>query len=158
RMFVESKRFFSLPLEEKRKIPRIDNAGYVELRESKAHSVNSGLVKNAKPALNESFVINRERTADDPDVVARKMVCSRNTGPDNLPGFRECLLEYHAPIEALGQSSLPLWAISLDLPRNFFDGLFNKPHCNLRLLHYPPQADIGRGQYGIPPHTDNCLM
>src|SRR5258708_26848698 len=51
RMFVECKRFFSLPIEEKRKIPRVDNAGYVELRETKAHSVNSGLVKNAKPAL-----------------------------------------------------------------------------------------------------------
>src|SRR5258705_10246002 len=54
RMFVESKRFFALHLEEKRKIPRIDNAGYVELRETKAHSNNSRLGKNPKPALNES--------------------------------------------------------------------------------------------------------
>src|SRR5438552_3987005 len=89
RMFVESKRFFALPLEEKRRIPRIDNAGYVELRETKAHSKNSGLVRNAKPALNESFVINRERTPDDPDVIAKKMFCSMNNWPDNLPGFRE---------------------------------------------------------------------
>ena len=158
RMFVESKRFFALPIEEKRKIPRVDNAGYVELKETKAHSVNSGLVKNAKPALNESFVINRERTADDPDVIAKKMFCSMNSWPENLPGFRETLLEYHSTIEALGQSFLPLWAISLDLPEDFFDGLFTKPHCNLRLLHYPPQAQVGGGQYGIPPHTDNCLM
>src|SRR5262249_14426087 len=71
RVFAESRRFFALPLEEKRKIPRVDNAGYVELKETKAHSVNSGLVKNAKPALNESFVINRERTPDDPDVIAK---------------------------------------------------------------------------------------
>jgi isopenicillin N synthase-like dioxygenase len=158
RTFAEAKRFFALPLEEKRKIPRVDNAGYVELREAKAHSANSGLVKNAKPALNESFVINRERTPDDPDVIAKKMFCGMNNWPANLPGFRETLLEYHSTLEALGKAFLPLWAISLDLPKDHFDHLFTKPHVNLRLLHYPPQPEVGGGQYGITPHTDNCLM
>jgi len=67
------------------------------------------------------------------------MFCSMNNWPDNLPGYRETLLEYHSTLEALGKAFLPLWAISLDLPKDHFDGLFTKPHCNLRLLHYPPQ-------------------
>lgn len=158
RIFAESRRFFALPVEEKMKVPRVDNAGYVRLQEAKQHSANSSIVRNVKPALNESFIINRERTPDDPDVIAKKMFCGMNNWPENLPGFRETLLEYHGAIEKLGKSFLPLWALSLDLPTNFFDRFFTKPHCNLRLAHYPPQTEIGNGQYGIPPHTDNCLM
>jgi isopenicillin N synthase-like dioxygenase len=157
RIFAEAKRFFAQPVEEKMKVPRLDNAGYVRLQEAKAHSANSSIVKNLQPALNESFIINRERAPDDPDVIAKRPFCGMNNWPENLPGFRETLLEYHATIETLGKSMLPVWAISLDMPATFFDGKFEKPHCNLRLAHYPPQAEIGNGQYGIPPHTDNCL-
>jgi isopenicillin N synthase-like dioxygenase len=28
----------------------------------------------------------------------------------------------------------------------------------MSLLHYPPQQEVGNRQYGIAPHTDNCLM
>ena len=157
-MFVEARRFFALPLEEKRKIPRIDNTGYVELREARQHAANSNLVKKVKPALNESFIINRERSPDDPDVIAKRTFCSLNNWPENLPGFRTTLLEYHSTLEALGRTFLPLWARSLDLPVDFFAPFFDVPHCNVRLLHYPPQDEIGEGEYGIPPHTDNCLM
>jgi isopenicillin N synthase-like dioxygenase len=158
RMFAESKRFFALPLDEKRKIPRVANTGYVEIKEPLKHKGNEHLIKNAQPALNESFIIARERTPDDPDVMAGKLFASLNTWPANLPGFRETLLEYHSTLEALGRRFLPLWALSLDLPADFFEPYFRLPHCNLRLAHYPPQAEVGRGQYGINPHTDNCLM
>jgi isopenicillin N synthase-like dioxygenase len=158
RMFAESKRFFALPLEEKRKIPRVANTGYVEMKEPLKHKGNEHLIKHVQPALNESFIIARERTPDDPDVIAGKMFASLNTWPTDLPGFRETLLEYHATLEALGRRFLPLWALSLDLPRDFFEPYFRLPHCNLRLAHYPPQTEVGQGQYGINPHTDNCLM
>jgi isopenicillin N synthase-like dioxygenase len=156
RMFAESKRFFAQPIEEKRKIPRVDNFGYVEMKEPLKHKGNEHLIKTVKPALNESFLVGRERSADDPDV--NKIFRRINTWPENLPGFRETLLEYHATIEALGRKFLPLWAKSLDLPGNFFEPYFKVPHVNLRLAHYPPQDEIGSGQYGINPHTDNCLM
>lgn len=158
RMNKEARRFFALPLEEKRKIPRVDNVGYVEIKEAPNAAANISLLKNTKPSLNESFIIGRERSPDDPDVIAKKMFCSLNVWPDNLPGFRETLLEYHTAMEGLGRRFLPLWALSLDLPPNFFEPFFGKPHCNLRLAHYPPQPEVGNGQYGLHPHTDNCLM
>src|ERR1700688_1622497 len=70
RMYAEARRFFALPLEEKLRIPRIDNTGYVELKSPRKHAANSDLDKQVKPALNESFIINRERSPDDPDVIA----------------------------------------------------------------------------------------
>jgi len=140
RMFVEAKRFFALPLEEKRKIPRVANTGYVEVKEPPRHKGNEHLIKTVQPALNESFIIARERTPDDPDVIAGKLFASLNTWPANLPGFRETLLEYHSTLEALGKRFLPVWALSLGLPKDFFEPYFTLPHCNLRLLHYPPPA------------------
>jgi len=156
-MFAAGKRFFALPIEEKRRIPRVDNTGYVEMKDPEQNG-NQYLIKKSLPPLNESFIINRERTPDDPDVIAKKMFCSLNTWPRDLPGFRETLLAYHSAIEALGKKFLPLWAASLDLPLDYFDRYFGIPHCNLRLAHYPPQSEIGNGQYGSLPHTDNCMM
>ncbi len=37
-----------------------------------------------------------------------------NIWPDNLPGFKETLQEYHGSIEKLGRKFLPLWATALN--------------------------------------------
>src|SRR4051794_34393050 len=68
RMFAESKRFFALPVEDKRKIPRVDNFGYMEMKEERKHKSNEYLIKTVKPALNESFIVGRERSVDDPEL------------------------------------------------------------------------------------------
>jgi isopenicillin N synthase-like dioxygenase len=81
-----------------------------------------------------------------------------NVWPENLPGFREKLLEYHAMIESLGRKFLPLWAVSLELPPDYFERFFETPHLTMSLLHYPPQKEVGNRQYGIAPHTDNAMM
>ena len=81
-----------------------------------------------------------------------------NFWPEDLPGFKEPLLEYQSSIEKLGRQFLPLWAASLKLPADYFDKFFATPHLTMTLLHYPPQKQIGERQYGIAPHTDNALM
>jgi isopenicillin N synthase-like dioxygenase len=78
--------------------------------------------------------------------------------PEDLPGFKETLLDYQGRIERLGRQFLPLWAASLDLPLGYFDPFFATPHLTMSLLYYPPQKEIGSRQYGIAPHTDNALM
>src|SRR5262249_59802521 len=139
------------PIEEKRKIPRVDNFGYVEMKEPLKHKGNEHLIKTVKPALNESFIVGRERSPDDPEV--NKVFRRLNAWPENLPGFRETLLDYHPTIEALGRKFLPLWAKSLDLPDDFFEPFFKVPHVNLRLPHSPPQGARDTGPYGINPPT-----
>ena len=44
-----------------------------------------------------------------------------NVWPDDLPGFKETLLDYQSRIESLGRKFLPLWAVSLRLPPDYFD-------------------------------------
>ena len=81
-----------------------------------------------------------------------------NVWPENLPGFRGTVMDYHHRIERLARQFLPLWATSLKLPLDYFDKYFATPHLLMSLLHYPPQEEIGNRQYGIAPHTDNSLM
>jgi isopenicillin N synthase-like dioxygenase len=150
-VFEQSRRFHALPEETKAKIPYVSNdtftSGYQPCGTARAKKANVNIISDAKPNLLSKFSVNRER-GDKPV----------NMWPDNLPGFRETVSEYHGSIEAMARQLLPLWAISLDLPINWFERFFESPHLTLSLLHYPPQKEIGNRQYGIAPHTDNSFM
>jgi isopenicillin N synthase-like dioxygenase len=154
--FAQTRRFHALADEVKEKIPRTYNAGY--LRMGGVVSKNSKILDGTRPDMVASFIINRDRTPDDPAVIAGKPFRGLNHWPEDLPGYRESIVRYFNRIEKLGQKLMPLWAAALDLPENYFEPMFREPHMSLRLSHYPPQREIGNRQYGISPHTDNCLM
>jgi isopenicillin N synthase-like dioxygenase len=156
--FSEVKFFHDLPLGTKEAIPRVYNTGY--LRAGDQSSKNANIISGTQPNLVAGFIINRDRGPNDPDVVAEKPFRLMNNWPneEELPGFRERVLKYYSRIEKLGKDMMPLWAAALDLPADFFDKAFQEPHMSLRLAHYPPQKSVGNRQYGIAPHTDNCLM
>jgi isopenicillin N synthase-like dioxygenase len=161
RMFAEAKRFHSLPQVEKKKIPYFDvggfKSGYSASQEDDYRRANVNIIQGAKPNLLAKFSINREGGSSGLSVTeAERNVI--NVWPENLPGFKETLLEYHSTIESLGRKFLPLWAVSLKLPPDYFDRFFVTPHVTLQLLHYPPQKEVGNRQYGIAPHTDNAMM
>lgn len=162
RMFAEANRFHSLPEAEKKKIPYFDvgglKSGYAASQEDDYRRANVNIIQGAKPNLLAKFSINREGGSGGLTVTQPGRDVIINIWPENLPGFKETLLEYHAAIENLGRKFLPLWAVSLGLPPDYFDKFFVTPHLTLQLLHYPPQKEIGNRQYGIAPHTDNAMM
>lgn len=148
-MFAQSRRFHALPAAEKSTIPYVASESFLSgyqgvLTERKKANIN---LIEAKPNLLAKFSVNRE-------IEGRSV----NMWPDGLPGFREVVSAYHARVEKLAMSFLPLWATSLDLPVDYFAPFFKRPHLTLSLLHYPPQKEIGDRQYGIAPHTDNSFM
>ncbi len=157
--FAEARRLHGLPDEVKRRIPYIDNdsfkSGYQGCAEDREYpGSNVNIVTDARPNLYAKFSINREGGSAGASLPREKV----NVWPENLPGFRENLLAYHAAIEKLGRQFLPLWSISLNLPPDYLDRFFDTPHLLMSLLHYPPQIEVGNRQYGIAPHTDNSLM
>jgi isopenicillin N synthase-like dioxygenase len=156
RLFVETRRFHSLPAEVKAETPHmfVDSfqTGYQPAKTEKSKTANVDIIKDAKPNLLSKFLVTRELPPEHPRY--KQM----NVWPSDLPGFRETISEYHAAIGKLGRQFLPLWATSLDMPTEFFDKYFEEPHLTLSLLHYPPQKEIGNRQYGIAPHTDNSFM
>ena len=162
RLFAEAKRFHSLPEAEKKKIPFFNvggfKSGYSALEEDGYRRTNINIIQDAKPNLVAKFSINREGGSGGLSMTEAERNAVINIWPENLPGFKETLLEYHSMIESLGRKFLPLWAESLRLPPDYFDRFFETPHLTMSLLHYPPQKEVGDRQYGIAPHTDNSMM
>ncbi len=162
RVFAESRRFHALPIEVKTAIPYFDTggfkSGYQPCFNDGYQRTNINIISGAKPNLVAKFAINREGGSGGLSMSDAERQARVNIWPQNLPGFRETLLEYHGRIEKLGRQFLPLWAASLNLPPDYFDKFFATPHVTMNLLYYPPQKVVGERQYGIAPHTDNALM
>lgn len=156
RVFAESRRFHALPPNEKAKVAHrfTDSfqSGYVPPATPRSASAKVDIIEKAKPNLLAKFLVTLERQKDHPEYKPM------NVWPENLPGFKETVSEYHAAILKLGRSFLPIWATSLGMPKDYFDQFFEYPHLTLSLLNYPPQKIIGNRQYGIAPHTDNSFM
>ncbi|MPY93383.1 MAG: isopenicillin N synthase family oxygenase [Acidimicrobiia bacterium] len=113
-----------------------------------------------KPNLNAAYFVHRERTADDPHVLAGEPFRGTlNQWPPEalVPGFRDAVLRYCEAMEALGRRLLPLYAGALELPPTFFDDKFDDAQFTLRMSHYPVVAHEEE-QWGLAPHTDSGFM
>ena len=152
RTFDEARRFHARPGDWKMKLRMNEhNNGYMSLGRYAVWT--SDVNDNDKPDLNEAFFVRRERRPDDPLLIAGRRFAGPNVWPDDLPGFRETVLEYIGAVDALGRRMLPLAAIALDAPPDYFDTAFAESQFTFRLSHYPPVA-AAPNQFGIAPHTD----
>ncbi len=153
RTFAEARRFHAQPMEAKRSVLMNEHnngymaAGRYNVRTSRASEAD------AKPDLNEAFFIKRERSPDDPLVKDGRRFAGPNEWPDNLPGFRETLLEYTDTVDAMARRLLPALAISLDLPEYTFDAAFAESQFSFRLSALPGrQRARGRPVRHRAPH------
>ncbi len=110
-IFRQSQRFFALPVAEKMKAYMGHSnlfRGYLPMDEpGKQHAyrgkaiegfqphLDPARMKARKPHKNEAFQASIELPPNDPDVLAGKPLHGSNLWPDNLPGFRETVLDYH---------------------------------------------------------------
>ena len=47
---------------------------------------------------------------------------------------------------------MPLYAVALDLPAEYFDKAFAEPQYTLRMTHYPFVEGLAENEFGIAPH------
>lgn len=160
RTFDAARRFHDLPDDRKLAI-RIDehNIGYMPMRgnSTRVNAVGGPTLPN----LNEAIFFKRELPADHPDVRAGLRFRGRNRWPEeaDVPGFRAAVLDCCDAFERLGASLLPLYALALDRPVDFFAPYFLDPMYTLRLSHYPQQDPTApENEYGIAPHLDTSFM
>jgi isopenicillin N synthase-like dioxygenase len=156
-MFEEAKRFHAQPAEQKERLKINEhNIGYMGMGGSMFRT--SRVEKNKKPGANEAFFLRRERSPDDPDVVANKKLRGLNQWPSDLPGFRETVLQYMNTMESLGRRLVRIYAVALDLPETYFDPMFERPSIVQRLTHYPASPKRAEDEFSIAPHTDSGFM
>lgn len=155
--FAEAKRFHNQPMVAKRALLMNEhNNGYMAIGR---YNVRTSRVSEraVKPDANEAFFTKRERPADDPLMRAGRRFAGPNRWPEDLPGFREAILDYTDSTDAMARRLLPALALSLDLNHDYFDAAFTESQFSFRISHYAPVARQ-EGLYGIAPHTDVNFM
>ncbi len=108
-----------------------------------------------KPRLHAAFDLSLDIPDDDPDFLAGNIMLVPNQWPDWLPGFRPEVMEYFSAVMGVGDRLFRAFALSLDLPEEFFVEKAQKPTSQLRLLYYPPNdLPMDNTHLGIGAHSD----
>ena len=149
--FGAARHFFDLPEARKRAVS-VEHSdamrGYTALLAENTDPANKG-------DLHEGFDLALDLDESDPDVQAGVFGYAPNQWPDDLPGFREALLAYHAEVRAFGERIFQAFALALELPEDFFAPKITKPMAHMRVLYYPSQdGEIDERQIGIGAHSD----
>lgn len=98
--------------------------------------------------LKEAYDVNY----DYPLSTGRRPLLGPTLWPDK-PGFQDSVLSYYDSIKAIGHQLFRGFALALGLDEHFFDAHLQHPPSQLRLIHYPFNADA-EDRPGIGAHTD----
>lgn len=151
--FAASKEFHASDIKQKMSIGLNEfHRGYMPMASESIRT--SSIAQVRKPNLSESLMFMHELADDDPDLLAGKPLQGPNQWPTWVPGFRERIQSFIAEVDHVGRYLLKVIAISLDLPKDYFDPFFERPTTFLRLLHYPPQPVDDKANFGSAPHSD----
>jgi isopenicillin N synthase-like dioxygenase len=96
----------------------------------------------------EAFDVNLDYCGAD-----RRPLLGPNLWPE-LAGFQEAARGYYRAIAELARRLFAGFALALGLPEDHFERLRRDPPSQLRLVHYPFDADAAPDQQGIGAHTD----
>ena len=151
-VFAATKRYFDLPFDERMKT-RMDERfrrGFMP------QGINQHPGYEAD--LKESYEYALDLPLDDPDVIAGLPLHGPNRWPDDMPWLRAAAEAYFDATLALGKRLLRLFAVSLDIPPDYFLQYTKKPMVQSRLFHYWPQAVTDEKKLGVAPHTDYGMI
>ncbi|XP_026662239.2 2-oxoglutarate-Fe(II) type oxidoreductase hxnY [Phoenix dactylifera] len=150
KVFEESKKFFSLPLDEKMKRERNEaHRGYTPMY---AETLDPS--SKFKGDLKESFYIGPEEGSN---------LQNNNQWPseESLPCWRITMESYYEKVLTVGKRLISLIALALNLDDQFFEkiGAFHSPMSFLRLIHYPGElAASDNGNFGASAHSDYGMV
>ncbi len=153
---VETARsFFRLPFDEKQRAraPGLTPRGYLPIG-LEGLSYSRG---EAAPAdLKEAFQIGPEY--DDAAYYHAPEALPHfhpNLWPERPPAMRQALTDYYRAMNGLARELMRIFALGLDLPKNFFDGKIDRHITVMRMLHYPEQRTAPvAGQMRAGAHSD----
>jgi isopenicillin N synthase-like dioxygenase len=120
-----------------------------------------GELTSGKPDLKEGLYFGEELANDHPLVQAATPMHGRNLFPDDLPEFREVVLETMKALTRLGHAIMGGLALSLGLPETYFaNGCMSHPLTLFRIFNYPsdPNHDPSAPRWGVGEHTDYGVL
>jgi isopenicillin N synthase-like dioxygenase len=149
--FDESARFFDRDISIKNKI-NVEQSpalrGYTALLASEHDD-------SGQADFHEGFDLALDLNEYDEDVQSETFGYAPNQWPDDMPGFKTALVQYHSTMVEFGKLIFRSFALALDLDQNYFESAITKPMAHMRVLHYPPQDSKSKEQQvGIGAHSD----
>ena len=155
RLEQQSQAFFALPLEQKLAI-RMARGG----RAWRGYFPIGAELTSNKPDQKEGLYFGIELADDHPKVAARTPLHGRNLFPEEIPGFRETVLEYINMATRIGHALMVGVALSLGLDESYFDARYtHDPLVLFRIFRYPPRAVAPDEEtWGVGEHTDYGLL
>ena len=154
KMWLSVESFFSLPIEYKNKYRPDDKnspRGYFPIK-SETLSKSKGV--DTPPDLKEAFSIG---PINDNFVVdsENSFFYGENVWPEQPPDFRSVWKHYYKAMENLSLDIMSLFAISLNLKKDYFDKFYTHHASALRALNYPPtKTKNNPNQQRAGAHTD----
>ncbi|MFT7474187.1 MAG: isopenicillin N synthase-like dioxygenase [Verrucomicrobiales bacterium] len=150
-IFAAVRDFHALPIEVKEKV-RMDRADWALSGVGYLPVFSRKLPSRATGNLNEAFLVKGDRDISSDD----------NQWPPSVdaPDFRATVERFASLLEGLAVQLLPVYAVALGLPRDWFDAAFEHPFWRLRMTHYPPDHSVRStdDEYGIAPHVDTTFF
>ncbi|NKB47798.1 MAG: hypothetical protein GKS02_00390 [Alphaproteobacteria bacterium] len=156
---AEAKRFHDLPLDVKMSVAVTrDQKGYTPSRS--AITTHSQFHDSRKLDTVECLVVATDYDDDNPYVRAGEPFYGKMPWlpEDVVPGLRAAAEAYMDTIGALGKKLLPVWALSLDLPEDYFAPMFEDHYTYFRMAKYPPAAGDDGEEMGVNAHADTGFM
>lgn len=79
-------------------------------------------------------------------------------GQETLAGFRETYIQYCGTVLELCRKLMRIFALSLDVPEDYFDSKIRYPGVTSRMMHYPAQSVSGETREGLGAHTVRTVL
>lgn len=135
--FAQAKRFFALPLEEKKQVALTEKChrGYMPMGMS--------------TILSEQFYFGREMNPEELDKLDHPFH-QPNQWLQSQPEFREVMLQFFTACHTSTLKVLEALAIALKLPESYFAELHSEQNHAMGLHHYPGASE--------PPKTENIRL
>lgn len=149
-IFLQSKRFFDLPLEAKHQLAwssEFSNRGYVGIERERLDPGQPGDLKEAFNVGREGL----EATSPRPDNPA----LTQNRWPAGEEKFRSTVLDFFEACTKATHRVFRAFEMALQLPESFIVNKHARQENVLRLLHYPPmnrEPELGQIRAGA--HSD----
>ncbi|NDJ23261.1 isopenicillin N synthase family oxygenase [Nostoc sp. B(2019)] len=140
--FAQAKRFFALPLEEKKQVAltEICHRGYIPMGKSSI--------------LSEQFYFGREMNPEELDKLNHPFH-QPNQWLQSQPEFHKAMLQFFTACHASTLKVLEALAITLKLPQSYFAELHSEQNHAVGLHHYPGASQVPQAQnIRLGEHTD----
>jgi isopenicillin N synthase-like dioxygenase len=145
--------FFALPLEDKMKVlsPNVDTPGFVRTGGMDPEKNRDKVVD-----IKERFSLTRELRPGEQARPDSRTGKTQWPPREVLPAFESTLKDYIARLQGVTEALNHAFALSLDLPEDYFDSLYQHPDMTLTMNFYPPvdPSMLKSTQWSFSPHAD----